>query len=48
MFSFLDKFRRHHIASILSAGILPILLLILPVAGEGGQDPDHLCAGIDD
>ncbi|OMO80052.1 hypothetical protein COLO4_24277 [Corchorus olitorius] len=36
----LDKFRGHHIASILSAGILPTLLLRLP--GEGGQDPDHL------
>lgn len=30
MFSFLDKFRGHHIASILSAGILPNLLLRLP------------------
>ena len=38
-----DNFCGLLIASILSAGILPILLLILP--GEGGQDPDHLFGG---
>ncbi|KAF2301673.1 hypothetical protein GH714_028608 [Hevea brasiliensis] len=41
-----DKFRGHLIASILSAGILPTLLLRLP--GEGGQGPDHLQGGTDD
>ncbi|KAJ0096235.1 hypothetical protein Patl1_16066 [Pistacia atlantica] len=46
MFSFLDKLCGHHIASTLSAGILPILLLRLP--GEEGQDPDLLCGGRDD
>lgn len=40
-----DKFRGPHIASILSAGILPTLLLIPP--GEEGQDPDLLFDGID-
>ncbi|MBA0751130.1 hypothetical protein Gogos_002494, partial [Gossypium gossypioides] len=34
------KFRGHHIASILSAGILPTLLLRLP--GEGSQGRGHL------
>lgn len=41
-----DNFRGLLIASVLSAGILPILLLILP--GEGGQDPDHLFGGRDE
>ncbi|XWS22644.1 hypothetical protein CRYUN_Cryun29cG0053900 [Craigia yunnanensis] len=41
-----DKFRGHHIASILSEGILPTLLLKLP--GEGGQDRDHLFGDKDD
>lgn len=41
-----DKFRGLHIASILSAGIL--LILLLRRAGEEGQDPDHLCGGRDD
>ncbi|RVW43376.1 hypothetical protein CK203_070293 [Vitis vinifera] len=46
MFSFLDKFRGLHIASILSAGILPTLLLRPP--GEGGQGPNLQSVGKDD
>ena len=41
-----DKFRGLLIASVLSAGILPTLLLIIPE--EGGQDPDHLFGGKDE
>lgn len=41
-----DKYRGHLIASILSAGILPTLLL--RPQGEGDQDPNHLSGDTND